>query len=119
MSEQAQAQTRQDIEARIIAKAWKDETYKKELLTNSKATLEKEFGVQFPEELNVQVSEENPSSLYFVLPMSPAAIAQELSEEDLEAIAGGAFSLITSVVSAATAGATIELTKKVDWNDIF
>ncbi|MDZ8106186.1 MAG: NHLP leader peptide family natural product precursor, partial [Nostoc sp. DedQUE12a] len=34
MSEQEQAQTRQDIEARIIARAWKDEAYKQELLTN-------------------------------------------------------------------------------------
>ncbi|MDZ8105942.1 MAG: NHLP leader peptide family RiPP precursor [Nostoc sp. DedQUE12a] len=90
MSEQEQAQTRQDIEARIIARAWKDEAYKQELLTNPKATIEREFGVEFPADVNVQVLEENPTSLHFVLPMSPVAIAQELSEEQLEAIAGGA-----------------------------
>ncbi|MDZ8106187.1 MAG: NHLP leader peptide family RiPP precursor [Nostoc sp. DedQUE12a] len=89
MSEQEQAQTRQDIEARIIAKAWKDEAYKQELLTNSKAVIEREFGVEFPADVNVQVLEENSTSLYFVLPVSPIAIIQELSEQELEAIAGG------------------------------
>ena len=89
MSEQEQVQTRQDIEARIIAKAWKDEAYKQELLTNPQAVLAREFGVEFPEEIKVQVLEENSSSLYFVLPMSPMAIAQELSEDQLEVIAGG------------------------------
>ena len=88
MSEQEQAQTRQDIEARIIAKAWKDEAYKQELLTNSKAVIEREFGVEFPADVKVQILEENPTSLHFVLPMSPVAIAQEFSEEQLEAIAG-------------------------------
>ncbi|MEH1770602.1 MAG: NHLP leader peptide family RiPP precursor [Nostoc sp.] len=90
MSQQEQAQTRQDIEARIIAKAWKDEAYKQELLTNPKAVIAREFGVEFPADVKVQVLEENPTSLHFVLPMSPVAIAQELSEEELEAIAGGA-----------------------------
>ncbi|MCW5315516.1 NHLP leader peptide family natural product precursor [Nostoc sp. KVJ3] len=93
MSEQEQAQTRQDIEARIIAKAWKDEAYKQELLNNPKAAIEREFGVEFPADVNVQVLEENSTSLHFVLPMSPVAIAQELSEEQLEAIAGGAGAL--------------------------
>ncbi|MCW5315518.1 NHLP leader peptide family natural product precursor [Nostoc sp. KVJ3] len=88
MSEE-QAQTRQDIEARIIAKAWKDEAYKQELLTNPKAVIEREFGVEFPSEVNIQVLEENPTSLHFVLPISPVAFAQDLSEEQLEAIAGG------------------------------
>jgi hypothetical protein len=88
MSQQEQAQTRQDIEARIIAKAWKDEAYKQELLINPKVVIEREFGVKFPAGVNVQILSENPTSLYFVLPISPVA-TEELSEEQLEAIAGG------------------------------
>ncbi|MEM7594391.1 MAG: NHLP leader peptide family natural product precursor, partial [Cyanobacteria bacterium P01_A01_bin.83] len=38
------SQTRRDIEARMIAKAWKDEAYKQELLANPKAVFEQEFG---------------------------------------------------------------------------
>ena len=84
-----QPQTRRDIEARIIAKAWKDDAFKQELLTNSKAVIEREFGVQLPEEINVQIKEENPTSLYFVLPMCPQIEGQEISEEELDAVAGG------------------------------
>jgi hypothetical protein len=95
MSEQEQAQTRKDIEARIVAKAWKDEAYKQELLTNPKAAIEREFGVKFPAEVSVQVLEENSTSFHFVLPISPVAIAGDLSEEQLEAIAGGQIYHIT------------------------
>lgn len=89
MDKQSSPKTRRDIEAKIIAKAWKNETFKQELLTNSKAVIEQEFGVQFPEAVNVQVQEENPTSLYFVLPMSPQIEGQEISEEELDAVAGG------------------------------
>ena len=104
MSEQQQAQTRQDIEARIIAKAWKDEAYKQELLTNPKAVIAREFSVQFPQDLTIEVLEENPTSLYLVLPMSPMTMAEELSEEKLEAIAGGYSLVLMSSAFAVTFG---------------
>ena len=89
MNQQEQPQTRRDIEARIIATAWKDDAYKQELLTNPKAVIEREFEAQLPAEVNVQVIEENPTSLCFVLPMRPEIPGQELDESELEAIAGG------------------------------
>ncbi|MEM7593394.1 MAG: NHLP leader peptide family RiPP precursor [Cyanobacteria bacterium P01_A01_bin.83] len=76
------------MEARMIAKAWKDEAYKQELLANPKAVFEQEFGVELPEQVSVQVLEENATTLNFVLPMRPQ-VGSELSSEDLEAIAGG------------------------------
>lgn len=94
--EQEEGLTRQDIEAQIITKTWKDEAYKQELLANPKVLIEQAFGVEFDQEVTVQVLEENPTSLHFVLPMSPMQIANrlseitnELSEEELEEIAGG------------------------------
>ena len=83
------AQTRRDIEAQITAKAWKEESFKQELLTNPKSIFEQEFGVQLPAEINVQVIEENPTSLHFVIPMRPQVPGHELNEEELETIAGG------------------------------
>lgn len=97
MSEQNLQPTRKEIEAHIIAKAWKDEAYKQELLTNPKAVIEQEFGIHFAEEVNLKVLEENPSTLYFVLPMSPMATAEELSEEQLEEVAGGLFGAAITV----------------------
>ncbi|MEM7593393.1 MAG: NHLP leader peptide family RiPP precursor [Cyanobacteria bacterium P01_A01_bin.83] len=105
-----QPQTRREIEARIIAKAWKDESYKQELLSNPKAIFEREFGVELPEEVSVQVLEENATTLNFVLPMAPQTQDSEISEEQLEAIAGGkgivvelakeSFKMGTSAISA-------------------
>ncbi|MEM7594390.1 MAG: NHLP leader peptide family RiPP precursor [Cyanobacteria bacterium P01_A01_bin.83] len=105
--QEQQPQSRRDIEARIIAQAWKDESFKQELLANPKAVIEQEFGVQFPEAVNVQVQEENPTSLYFVLPMSPQTEGQELSAEELESVAGGG--VISTAIYAA--GVTYEVTK--------
>ena len=89
MDEQTQQRSRQEIEAHIIAKAWKDEAYKQELLNNSKAVIEQEFGLELADDINVQVVEENASSLYLVLPMQPDLSTDEVSEEELEAVAGG------------------------------
>jgi hypothetical protein len=87
MNKQTFSRTRKDVEAHIIAQSWKDEAYKQEILSNSKTVIEREFGVQLPAEINVQVLEENPTTLYFVLPMRP--ISTELTEEQLETVAGG------------------------------
>lgn len=86
---QEQALMRQYIQARIIAKAWKDEAYKQKLLTNPKIVIGREFDMEFSEEVNVQILEEDSSSFYFILPMSPMKITEELSQYELEVIAGG------------------------------
>lgn len=87
MSEQTK--TRKEIEAQIIVQAWKDETYRQELLNNSKAVIEREFAIQLPEGINVHVVEEDNSNLYFIIPARPHLEESELSEEQLEAVAGG------------------------------
>ncbi len=83
--------SRQEFEADLVAKAWKDEAFKQELLSNPKATISKEFGTPIPDNIEVRVLEENPQTLYIVLPMKPADIQGEgeLSEEALETVAGG------------------------------
>lgn len=108
--------TRQEVEARIIAKAWKDEAYKQELLTNPKATIEKEFDVELPEQINVKVLAEDSTSLHFVLPMCPKLTEQELSEDELETIAGGTLSaIITGGTGVVTAYLSGEFTKKINF----
>ncbi|MBC6430118.1 class IIb bacteriocin, lactobin A/cerein 7B family [Nostoc sp. HG1] len=102
-NEQSTPRTRKDIEAHIIAQSWKDEAYKQELLSNSKAVVEREFGIQLPANVSVKVVEENPTNLYFVLPMRPDLSGAELSDEQLEAVAGGiAPALIPLIIPAVT-----------------
>jgi hypothetical protein len=82
--------TRNELEAKIIAKAWQDKAYKQELLSNPKATFSQELGQSLPDDVEIQVIEENPTTLYLVLPMKPEVEnGEELSEEQLESVAGG------------------------------
>jgi Nitrile hydratase, alpha chain len=100
MSEQNSPKTRKDIEADVIDQAWKNEAYKQELLSNPKAVIEREFGVQLPDQVNVHVIEENLTNLYFVLPVCPDLSNVELSDEQLEAVAGGGPLLVAAGIAA-------------------
>ncbi|MBD2387101.1 NHLP leader peptide family RiPP precursor [Cylindrospermum sp. FACHB-282] len=92
MSEQKPEINQENLEAKIIARAWKSEEYKQELLNNPKAVIEREFNIQIPEGVTVQILEETPTNLYFVMPMRPQIDDRnlaEISDEELASIAGG------------------------------
>lgn len=81
------AMTRQEIEEKLIARAWQDESFKQELISNPRSAFEKE-GITLPENIEVRVVEESPNTFYLVLPVRPSETA-ELSEAELESVAGG------------------------------
>ena len=95
--------TRKEIEVKVIAEAWKDESYKQKLLSNPREVIEREFNVKLSSDVNVTVMEEDSSNLYFVLPMRPSLSDAALSDEQLEAIAGGVIPLVVGAVAAGTA----------------
>lgn len=81
---------REDIGNKIVARALKDEAFKRELLNNSafiKAEVEKELGAALPKEFKIYVIEETLNTAYIVLPYMPSN--EGLTEEQLETIAGG------------------------------
>jgi type IV secretory pathway VirB4 component len=82
-----QTLTRSEIEGKLIAKAWKDETFKKEFVNDPRKILTKELGIQIPETVEIKVFEETPNAIYMVLPMNPNS--EELSDMELEGVAGG------------------------------
>jgi hypothetical protein len=86
--------TKKELEQKLATKAWQDESFKQELLNNPKSALEKE-GISLPDSIDVKVVEENSSLLYFVLPQNPDQLS-ELSESELEAVAGGGFTITVS-----------------------
>ena len=79
--------TRQEVIQKIIARAADDSAYKQELINNPKAVLAQE-GFNIPDDIKVTVLEETPTHFTVVLPITPKA--NELSESDLESVAGGA-----------------------------
>jgi hypothetical protein len=53
--------------------------------------VEEELGTRLPEGVQVRAVEETADTIYLVLPSSsPLGVGEELSDQDLEAVAGGA-----------------------------
>ena len=71
----------------VIAKAWTDEGFKARLLADPAAVLAAE-GVQTPAGVTLKVVENTASLLNLVLPARPT----ELSDSDLDQVAGGLYS---------------------------
>jgi hypothetical protein len=73
----------------LIARASQDEALKQELLKNPKAVIQQETGITIPEDSQVQVLEQTDTKDYMVLSALTATEDEELSDEELEAVAGG------------------------------
>jgi hypothetical protein len=84
-----QAETRSQNAAQITERAAKDPVFRQELLADPKGVLARELGVALPDFLQVQELEETPTSVYLVLPVAQLSAGVELSDEQLEAAAGG------------------------------
>ncbi len=74
-----------EIQAKVIARAWKDDNFRKLLTSNPQKAL-KEFGIELPNTMEMKVCQEDQNHLYFVLPNSPSE-ANTLSEKELEKLA--------------------------------
>ena len=80
------AEERKKQYGQLIAKAWTDEEFKARLKADPKAGL-KEVGIDVPEGHAVHVHEAASDEHHLVIPPKPAG---ELSDEDLDKMAGGA-----------------------------
>ena len=81
-------QNRNKFEANLIVKAWQDEAFKQKLMNNPIAVYEEELGRKAPDNVEIKVLEETSDTTYLVIPKKPET-SEELSEEALEAVAGG------------------------------
>ena len=69
----------------IISIAMHDRLFREELLSAPKATLERELGISFPEEVDVEIHEDTPTTIHLVLPLKPKTGAlMEVSFAELE-----------------------------------
>lgn len=84
--------TRAELEKKLIEQAWESETFKQELINNPRAVINRELKQQqIPENVEIEVLQETTNKVYLVLPQNPTQVGSgaELSDEDLEKVAGG------------------------------
>jgi hypothetical protein len=75
-----------ELNGLIREKAVENEAFRLALLSDPKKTLEEELGVEIPEDIKIEVHVENMKSLHLII---PPAQTDELTDEDLEGVAGG------------------------------
>jgi len=99
--------TRGEFESTIVNQAWTDPAFLGELRANTRAALDaalKKHGVHVPESLTVKLYEEQPGECLIVIPRPANAAGAELSDAELEAVAGGEAVLIAGAIVGAVVG---------------
>ena len=81
---------REQVERRLLEKSLSDGEFRQRLLDEPRAVVEEELGTRLPEGVRVVPVEETAEIIYLVLPSaSPLGEGGELSDLELEAVAGG------------------------------
>ena len=90
MSQAAGGGGRAEMERTLVQRSMEDDSFRQRLLDDPKAAVEQELETQLPEDVEVSVVQESAETIYLVLPStSPIVEGEELSDRDLEEVAGG------------------------------
>jgi len=112
-----EAMTLSELQEKIAKRAWEDPAFEAEFMADPKATFEKYTGRPLPEEVKIFAHYNSPSEIHFVLPRRTESIGDELSDEDLERVAGGETAIVLSISIAASVGLAVSVvaTQDQDW----
>jgi hypothetical protein len=81
--------SRKDIKETLVRAALKDEAFRESLLANPKFAVERALGTTLPDRLKVVLLQETDDLMYIVLPKNFPDDSTNLSDAELETIAGG------------------------------
>ncbi|HEU6453539.1 MAG TPA: NHLP leader peptide family RiPP precursor [Gemmatimonadaceae bacterium] len=76
---------------RVLDRALADPDFRAKLVASPHSSLSELYGVTIPENADVRVFEESDDGHYVVIPPDMSSVSQELTDEQLEAVAGGWF----------------------------
>jgi hypothetical protein len=86
----SEASGREQMERRLVQRSLQDDAFRRRLLEDPKGAVEQELGTRLPEKVRVEAVEETAETIYLRLPStSPLGEGGELSDRELEAVAGG------------------------------
>jgi hypothetical protein len=80
--------TRGQLWDKIVEQAHKNPKYLQQLKSDPRSLMEKQLGTEIPKSVSIKVLEEANDTYYIVLPAT-AKEGSELSDADLEKVAGG------------------------------
>ena len=109
----SQTVTLEKLEENIVSNARKNSDYRKRLLDDPKGLLESQIGQPLPSNFKVSVLQESPTQAYIVLPYDAPKSGSELSDEDLESVAGGKEKM-GNVTCSSKGSAAVEQTTVID-----
>ncbi len=80
----------QELLQTLITKSWEDESFKEKLIADPKEEIEKITGKSLSGDKKIfAVDQSNPDHVYINIPAKPDLEDVELTENQLEAVAGG------------------------------
>lgn len=112
MSHNMQAASRHDLEIKIIKRCWQNEAFGKEFTADPVAAFGKYLKLPAASLPKISVHQETAKSWHIVIPEKPAN-ADELSERELEQIAGGG-TPVAITVAVTIAGSIGSISAAVD-----
>ena|SRR5271170_8308459 len=117
MTDQSSALSRHDLEAKIVKRCWEDDAFRKEFTADPASVFVKYLKVPASSLPNIVIHQEAAGNWHIVLPAKPAN-TNELSEEDLEKIAGGAspltLSIVVTIAASVSAGVSASVVVSFD-----
>ncbi len=110
----AEELSRGELEDNIREKAYMDPAYRKTLVEDPKQVLANEMGQELPSQLQVKVVEEEKNVIFLVVPRKLSGAGDELSEGDLEKVAGGILDTFNTECHAG--GVKMAMTSQINVN---
>ena len=91
MSSNEELNKRIELEKALISQAWSNPAFKEQLISNPRQVFSQILGSEIPDTLDINVVEESGNSFTLVIPPTPEEeqASEELTDEALEAVAGG------------------------------